>query len=211
MFIYVSFKVGLNMGLSGPVDHIFNLRHSHKCVNCICIVGDLKTRNRTSTSCQIEIHFLAKLANFSLSYKVLKCCVPMKIFQFWHVLRNWMISKHSIRPAVLRHFAISCIFTTISLFSIFRFSVCVKENVCHRKITSTPYCGRQSRFLYQHIFCFDCPFLKFYFHIHSWLMTLRPEEVESPTQLHVFQLSDSVCIVPFQRRIILTSEQHLFI
>ena len=31
------FKFGLNMGLSGPVDHTFNLCHSYKCVNCICI------------------------------------------------------------------------------------------------------------------------------------------------------------------------------
>ena len=77
----VFFKVGLKMGLSGPVDHIFNLCHSYKCVNCICIVGDLKTKKRTSTSCQIEIHFQAKPANFSLGISV-KVFSSMKIFQF---------------------------------------------------------------------------------------------------------------------------------
>ena len=28
-------------------------------------------------------------------------------------------------------------------------------------------------------------------------MSLRPEEVESSTQLHAYQLSDSACIVPY--------------
>ena len=31
-------------------------------------------------------------------------------------------------------------------------------------------------------------------------MNLRPEEVERPTQLHAFQLSDSVRNVPFNNR-----------
>ena len=84
-------------------------------------------------------------------------------------------------------------------FSVFYFQIdCVwmKTPVAERQ-PPPPYCSRQSRFLHLHNFCFDCPFLKFYFHIHSWHVTLRPEEVESPTQLHAFQLSDSACIVPF--------------
>ena len=31
------------------------------------MLGDLKTRKSTGTSCQIEIHFLSNLSNFSLN------------------------------------------------------------------------------------------------------------------------------------------------